>query len=223
MNFEETAARISNEYILFLYAITGKYKQSILGNGMSVAPNVVDEIVNGGLVFSRMFYSFTERELSAYVDFITRETSLEFAQSVRAKKANVMQFIHGVLSENVTHVRSLAVSNTSLIMRSVRRIGGAMGVLAKNSVDNIEFRSKDTSKRTWKSQDLVRVVVRDFVYQTYIDSQIEKLKSAGVDLAVTSKGDVFSLSGASGAGIKSMSENRSYFHPNSKTVFVNHV
>jgi hypothetical protein len=65
-------------------------------------------------------------------------------------------------------------------LTSILRGGaGAVGLLAQQRLVQPAFEVKDTSGRHWDASKLVRIVVRDFAYQTYIDSQFDAALADG--------------------------------------------
>jgi hypothetical protein len=121
-----------------------------------------------------------------------------------------------------TAQRKLVTSGKNLLGRG----DDAMSLLARRADERIEFRTKDSAGRDWKSTGLVRLLARDFAYQVHIDSLARELATQG-DFAVVAymnpehehHGLVLSLSGQ-GDRPSLASVRDTIFHPNATATLI---
>ncbi len=220
-DYEELTQRLVDEHALFLFALNGRYQQ-LRAPGTEVTPRAVAELKSSAFGFAETFYSLATREIESYQGHLSKDASEELRATLRGRKVMVLSLILSTVIENINQIVKLAITGVGTFANLLKNAGDAMGQLIQRRVSIIEFKSTDTSGRKWNSNKLMRALVRDFAYQSFIDGQIEGLSASGVDLIETNGGHVFSLSGVD--GYPSLVDVRhKHFHPNSTATVAAYV
>lgn len=74
---------------------------------------------------------------------------------------------------------------------SARRGAGAIGLLAQRRLATPNLSVRDSSGRQWDGAALVRLITRDFAYQTFIDAQFQTAIAAGAkEVTINHSGDM---------------------------------
>lgn len=211
--YDEMADSVAAEYRLFLLALAGLYQQ-LRAPGVEPSPRAVANLHRDALVLAHTFSGIALLKLNDYAQQIDEDGSQSFVE----RKRVVQSLIWNMLVENVQQVVKLARTGIVDYGKVLRQASGTFGLLIQSRAGIIDYKVTDTSGRNWSAETLMRVVVRDFAYQAWLDKQFEGMTKDGVDLVEASDGTVFSLAGT--MGHPSLADVReTIFHPNSnKTV-----
>jgi hypothetical protein len=219
MLYGELTERMMANYNLFLFALFGRYQQ-IRAPGIEVTPRALTDLQVDAYALAKTFVVIAETEFDNYLYSLVEDRSSELVALLTHRKSEALILVRGMVAENVKQVVSLGKTGVrdfaSLLKGGAR---GAMGLLVQRKMAGLEFKVTDTSGRKWGARTLMRVVIRDFAYQSWIDFSLQSVRDAGVDLVEVqysdeSKNFVMSMSGASGH--PSLADIRStIFHPNS--------
>lgn len=221
MTYDDLATRLTAEYDLFLLALTGRYQQ-MRAPGVEVTPHAITGLRIDGYSLGNTFRVIADIEIDSYLRPTLEAASEGLAAQLEERKRVLKAQILEAVIQNVKQVSKLAISGIGGIAGMMHDTHGGMGKLIQRSVSQVEYKVSDASNRKWNASVLMKTIVRDFGYQSFIDRQAEYYANAGSDMMQTSKGQVFSLSGANGT--PSLDEVRkSYFHPNSNSVMVPYV
>jgi hypothetical protein len=227
MLYGELTERMMANYNLFLFALFGRYQQ-IRAPGIEVTPRALTDLQVDAYALAKTFVVIAETEFDNYLYSLVEDRSSELVALLTHRKSEALILVRGMVAENVKQVVSLGKTGVrdfaSLLKGGAR---GAMGLLVQRKMAGLEFKVTDTSGRKWGARTLMRVVIRDFAYQSWIDFSLQSVRDAGVDLVEVqysdeSKNFVMSMSGASGH--PSLADIRdTIFHPNSNAAVESYV
>lgn len=220
MVFDEFANQMSGEYRLFLFALSGRYSQ-MRAPGVEVTPYAITELKRDISQLAETFYQLAERSIDDYARELTAEASDELAKSIESRRLATLKRVRTMLAENVESIGKVAKTGVSGVAALLKNATGPIGMLVQKKAGIIEYKLADTSGRKWDAEKLMSVVVRDFAYQSWIDSEVERLMIEGVDIVATQNGHVMSLFGTPGYDYIG-NVRGSVFHINSKQV-IQHV
>lgn len=221
MIFDDLAQRLSAEYDLFLFALSGRYQQ-MRSPGVEVTPRAISELNFDAHTLGETFYQLAEREIDEYLRPLLLDASDELASGLVVRKKELLTLIRAVLFENVQTVMKLSRTGMQGASALLKNAHGAIGMLVQRQAGRIDFRVTDTAGRKWDARKLFAVIVRDFAYQAWIDHEVQRLMLAGVDLIQTPNGRVLSLFGT--RGHENFADARdNVFHINSKQIMVPYV
>lgn len=221
MRFDALATRLSANYALFLYALSGRYQQ-LRAPGVEIYPNAISDLFFDATQLAATFYSAAESEIDNYLRPMIEDATDDVADGLVVRKKEALSHIRAMTLENVQQVVKAARTGIAGVGDMLKGSAGAIGLLLQRKVGKIEFKTTDTSGRRWNADTLFRVVVRDFAYQAWLDFEADRYAQAGQDLMQTPKGRIFSL--LETTGYDSFEAVRpEVFHINSNEVMVPHV
>ena len=218
--FDAFARRMSDNYALFLYALTGRYQQ-LRSPGISVSPRSVSDLERDVHNLARTFYAIANKEIDDLTSPMIEDGSEELLSGLVERKLLILAFVRGLLAENVHQVIYMAKTGTYGISRMMQA-HGALGLLIQRQAGVIKFLATDTSRRKWEAKQLFAVAMRDFAYQCELDFTLDQIKESGAtailvvypDDARNFVMDIVDLTAEKRASI---------FHPNSKATVVAYV
>lgn len=161
--------RACAEHNLFLTALTGAYL-SDASAGVQASPKRVSD-------FARRALDLTGAYIQTMRDIAQRAVD-EFDQ------AGDPELHHQLANRARTltaELQRLATENAHQLMRQLRgqsvdfsgyAASGAVGLLVQQRMARPQFVNTDTAQRRWDAGRLVRLLVRDFLYQSQIDVQV---------------------------------------------------
>lgn len=221
MEFDDLARRLTDEYSLFLLALTGSYQQ-VRSPGVEMTPKAIADIQFAGYQLAQTFYSIAEARIDDYARPLLEEASAELGSMLLTRKNALKDQLRVMLLENVQTVARQARGGSSNVASLLKGTTGAIGMLMQRMAGKIEFKATDTAGRKWDAEKLMRVVVREFAYKAWLDCAAEQYLFAGHDLMQTTKGDIFSLRGAKGYPTYGHLRGTA-FHINSNQIMVPYV
>lgn len=222
MRHDDLATRLSAEYALFLYALSGRYQQ-MRAPGVTVTPRAVNDLNYTAHELANTFYQIATDEIENYLRPMVEDASESVADGLVVRKKEALSHLRAMLLENAHQVVKTARTGIAGAGNLLQGSAGAIGLLVQRQAGTIQFKTTDTSGRKWDAEKLLKVVMRDFAYQAWIDFRLDQIVAQGHDQAAAVARDadgnvvakaVFSISGE-GRG-PSLSEIRNLvFHPNS--------
>ena len=192
MVFDDLATRLSAEYALFLFALTGRYQQ-LRAPGVEITPRAIADLHSDTFKLVGTFYEIAERDFDDYLRPMLAEASDDVSDGLVTRKMVALAHIRAMLLENAHQVTKMARTGVTGVGSLLKGSAGAIGLLVQRQAGKIEFKVTDTSGRKWQAEKLFRVVARDFAYQAWIDKQIADMRAASVDMATNGVNAVFSL------------------------------
>lgn len=221
MVFDDLATRLSAEYALFLFALSGRYQQ-MRAPGVEIHPNAISDLYFDATQLSATFYNIANDSLDRYLEPMLAEASDDVADALVTRKKEALAHVRTMTLENVRQVVTMARTGSRGVADILKSATGAIGLLIQHQAGKIQFKTTDTSGRKWDAEKLLRVIVRDSAYQSWLDCQAEHFARAGYDLMQTSNGRIFSL--LETTGYESFEAVRpEVFHINSNQIMVPHV
>lgn len=231
MIYDDLANRLATEYRLLSFALAGRYQQ-IRAPGVEITSRVIADLNHDAHQLASTFYALATREIDDYMreQALDRSESLHDALVVRAKEVKAQ--IRRMLAENVQQVMKMARTGMSDYTAILKNAHGAVGLMVQRKAGEIEFKATDTSGRRWPAHKLLWVIVRDYGFQSALDSQLDEMRSRGIKLAAAihldDSGDVIDRVVFAIAddvpGYPSIDEVRdTVFHTNSTAQVVPHV
>lgn len=222
MRFDALATRLSADYALFLYALSGRYQQ-MRAPGVAITPRAVADLTVTAHELANTFYLIASDEIDNHLRPMVEDASESVSDALVVRKKEVLSHLRATLLENVQQVIKAARTGITGVGSLLQGSAGAVGLLVQRQAGAIQFKATDTAGRKWDAGKLFRVVMRDFAYQAWIDFRLDQIAAQGHDQAAAVARDadgnvvakaVFSISGE-GRG-PSLSEIRNLvFHPNS--------
>ncbi|MCL2874772.1 MAG: hypothetical protein FWF12_00460 [Betaproteobacteria bacterium] len=218
---DDFAAKLSAEYALFLLALSGRYQQ-MRAPGVEVTPRAIANMDKDARQLAGTFYGTAECGFDDYLRTLLADASDALQSALTVRKKEALALVRGMLFENAQTAMKMTRTGIGGTVSLLGGAHGAIGLLVQQQAGKIDYRVTDTAGRKWKAEALFRVVTRDFAYQSGIDSQVERLTLAGVNLVETPKGRVLSLRGTD--SYESLADVReSVFHINSHEYPVPHA
>lgn len=215
MLYDDLATRLTAEYDLFLYALSGRYQQ-MRAPGVAPSPRAVADLNYAAHELASTFYQIASRDVATYIDPMIEAASESVADDLTQRKIKVLTLITSMLLENVHQVAKTARTGIIGPADILKGSTGAIGSLLQRMMAKIQFKATDTSGRKWDAEKLFRVVVRDFAYQAWLDTQAEKLSAAGIEMATNGINAVFPM--------REFEDVRAaYFHINSNAILTPYV
>lgn len=222
MRHDDLATRLSAEYALFLLALSGRYQQ-MRAPGVTVTPRAVNDLNYTAHELANTFYQIATDEIENYLRPMVEDASESVADGLVVRKKEALSHLRAMLLENAHQVVKTARTGITGAGNLLQGSVGAIGLLVQRQAGTIQFKATDTSGRKWDAEKLLKVVMRDFAYQAWIDFRLAQISAHGHDQAAAVARDVdgnvvakavFSISGE-GRG-PALSEIRNVlFHPNS--------
>lgn len=192
MVFDDLATRLSAEYALFLFALTGRYQQ-MRAPGVEITPRAVSDLGFATHELASTFYQIAERSFDDYLRPMIAEASESVADDLVTRKMVTLAHLRAMLLENVHQTIKLARTGVNGVGSLLKGSTGAIGLLVQRQAGKVEFKVTDTSGRKWQAEKLFHVVVRDFAYQAWIDKQIADMRLASIEMATNNINAVFPL------------------------------
>lgn len=215
MLYDDLATRLSAEYDLFLYALSGRYQQ-MRAPGVAVTPRAVNDLNHKAHELANTFYLIASSEIDNYLHPMLAEASESVSDGLVVRKKLALSLIRASLLENLHQVVKAARTGIAGPGDLLKGKTGAIGLLMQRQAGKIQFKTTDTSGRKWDADKLFRVFVRDFAYQAWLDYQAEKLREADVGMATNGINAVFPM--------REFEDVRAaYFHPNSNAILIPYV
>jgi len=201
--------------------LSGRYQQ-VRASGAEMTPRVIADIQFDGYQLAQTFYTIAESRIDDYARPFIEGSSGEIGSMLLTRKNALKDQLRVMLAENVQALARYARCGSFGMSSLLKGSTGAIGMLMQRMAGRIEFKTTDTSGRKWNAEKLLRVVVREFGYKTWLDYAAEQYLFGGHDLMQASGGDVFSLRGTE--GYPSYADVRkSVFHINSNELMVPYV
>lgn len=210
MLYDTLATRLTAEYDLFLYALSGRYQQ-MRAPGVTATPRAIADLNYKAHELASTFYQIASNEIATYIDPMIEAASESVADRLTQRKIAVLTLITSMLLENVHQVIKTARTGITGPGDMLKGSTGAIGSLLQRMMAKITFKANDTSGRKWDAEKLFRVIVRDFAYQSWLDQQVEQLDEAGVTLITNNQNAVFPISEFENVRAQ-------YFHINSNAI-----
>lgn len=210
MLYDSLATRLTAEYDLFLYALSGRYQQ-MRAPGVAATPRAIADLNYKAHELASTFYQLASNEIATYIDPMIEDASESVADRLTQRKIKVLTLITSMLLENVHQVVKTARTGIAGPGDMLKGSTGAIGSLLQRMMAKITFKATDTSGRKWDAEKLLRVIVRDFAYQSWLDQRIEELDAAGVTLITNNQNAVFPISEFENVRAQ-------YFHINSNAI-----
>lgn len=221
MIYDALATRLSSEYALFLYALSGRYQQ-IRAPGVKIYPNAISDLLFDAMQLAATFYNTAESEIDNYLRPMIEDATDDVADGLVVRKKEALSRIRAMTLENAKQVVKTARTGITGVGDMLKGSTGAIGLLLQRLAGKIDFRATDASGRNWAADKLLRFIVRDFAYQAWLDFEVGRYVKEGQDLMQTPKGRIFSL--LETAGYDSFEAVRSeVFHINSNEIMVPYV
>lgn len=226
MMYDDFASRIVQEYDLFLFSLTGKYL-SLVAPGVEITPRAIADLRSGAQKLAETFYGLAEREIDNYLHNLPVEGNEALQSDLVVRKRELLARIRIATSENVKQVTQRAMVGKQDYTRLLSNAHGAIGMLAQARASSIDFQIRDTSGRRWQAKTLMRIMARDFAYQSWLDVMFAEILNEG-DLADVRYDDAsrdftLSITGAT-PGYPKLAEIRAkVFHPNATATVEAHV
>lgn len=217
MHHDEFAARVSAAYHTYAAALTSLYMRTRLA-GAHLAPRVVVNLQTDAEKILAGFLGSADAMTTSYLQDTTGGALVNPA--VTAQGASFIKDMRRVGHDNIrTVVRRARGADIGGMLTSEPE--GALRDLLRRAQDTIDFTSRDSAGRTWKSPKLVSFLARDFGYQTAIDASASRIAEVSDTAQVAYPnpehpyhGLILSLSGAD-ASLPSLESTRHLiFHPN---------
>ena len=227
MVYDGLATRISAEYNMLLFALSGRYHQ-VRAPGVEVTPKALTELMVDAYVLGSTFYSAAIGLIDAYLQPLLLDASDELVVEIESCLKRVKMQIVKMVNGNVRQIGKLARTGVSDYSSMLKSTHGATGLLVQKLVGTVQFRATDTSGRFWDSRTLMHTIVRDFAYQQWLNAQFDAILRDGIDLAVGYRFPddyvlTFSITGDT-SGYDKLADIRStIFHPNSTTMVKQYV
>jgi hypothetical protein len=190
--YDDIAARFSLRFRLYATAVAGE-------RGLAAAAGLKPESVkrwSRAQQFRDAFAEDAARELGYFLNDHLASASELF--QVRG-----MQRLNGTLAElsNITgqiQHRSNRDASGARAQLTDHIKGGAAGLLAQRRLATPTFKVEDAAGRVWDAEKLVYTIVRDYAYQTHIDSQFDAALNDGAkEVAVAHPNPNHSMNGVS--------------------------
>jgi hypothetical protein len=221
MRYEEFASSMMADYELYLYALMGRY-QAIRAPGVEVTPQVVRLLEVDAYRLSKTFSQIASETIKGYANPMIAASSEEFVDSLAQRKKEVEVLIQSIVIENVRQIIHMTKTGFGGYISMLKDASGGMGLLVQQKIGTVEFKVTDTSGRKWEAKRLMRVIARDYAYQSWLDWQASTYLDADYDIMKAKNDFLFSLKGTE--GYPSFEEVRGLiFHPNSNSTMVPHV
>lgn len=221
MTHDDFAARLTDNYELLLMALVGRYQES-RAPGVKVTPAVVSSLHVELFRLSRIFIESANAEIDNYMRPLLDGASEQLHSELMKRKKEVQALTRRMVVENVRQVIQLTKTGIGSYIDMLKTASGGMGLLVQRKTGKIEFKATDMSGRKWDAVKLMRVVVRDYAYQSWIDQQIDAHDQLHDDLMIASGGQIFSIRGSEGLP-KVEDVRRALFHPNSNAALKPYV
>lgn len=182
MNYDDLLLNVTTEYKMFLLALTGRYLQSITP-GSLVTPMALKELEMDASRLAHNAVALINGQIQKWSLLATDDLPNEAAISV-AKNFQALQIaISVIVRKNVaTALDALRFSRGDL-GKMLHGAHGAMGLLVQRRIQSPEFKATDSAGRTWDAEKLFRFLVRDFLYQTTIYTDVVRLADKGFTTA----------------------------------------
>lgn len=225
MQYNRFASDIVAAYSLFAGALAGLYLKTKASS--PVTPRqIAQQAVDGGQLMNA-FLRTADTLTTSYLKLTTGGALVD--ADATAEGLALMRALRVIAWDNVAASVRRSKGDPSGLKTILPNQTGAMSELLKRHAEKVEFTTKDTSGRTWKTIDLIKVLARDTAYQLFIEAQIKSLQAQGdlvdvvyPDPAHEGNGATVSLSGA--AGHPSLESIRTtVFHPNATAQLAHHV
>lgn len=223
MIYEDFADRMAREYQLYLIGLTGRYL-ALMTPGVEMSPWAIGQLQSAGEALQKTFMSIAERTMQDFMN----QLSISNAQ---AQAQAFMSTVTSMTTQNIQLLvdRMKGVKNNALDAMK-NDMHGAMGLLLQRQLTNPEYLVKTASGRSYQAAPLMRTEARQFGYQEWLASELEKLAEQG-DLAEVRYADpehennglVFSISGDTPGYPSFESITDSVFHYNSTATIAPHV
>lgn len=168
MPYDEFSARIESAYKLFLMALAGVYRESVITGAPRLSPHSLGQTKRSAALAEAKFLEIAARETRSHFGSHGEELLIGLK---RAASENVAQILRSVRA---------GLPNLGKTMTSAR---GGIGLLLQKKMGQVEFKLYDTADRRWDAEKLVAITVRDFAYQAWLDDRIEGLRRQGYKLA----------------------------------------
>lgn len=192
MLFDALATRLSAEYDLFLYALSGRYQQ-MRAPGVAVTPRAVNDLNHTAHELANTFYLIASDEIDNYLRPMLADATESVSDGMVVRKKEALSHLRAMLLENLHQIVKTARTGISGAGDMLQGKTGAIGLLLQRQAGKIQFKTTDTSGRKWDADKLLKVVMRDFAYQAWLDFEADRYAQAGQDLMQTPKGRIFSL------------------------------
>lgn len=221
MVFDDLATRLSAEYALFLFALTGRYQQ-MRAPGIEITPREIVKLNGKAHELANTFYLIAERDVSDYLQPMLEDASESARDGLIVRKKEVLSRLRAGLLENLHQVVKLARTGVGGVGSMLTGTTGAIGLLVQRQAGTIQFKATDAAGRKWDAEKLFKTLARDFAYQSWLDVQADQFIHTEHNLMQTPNGRIFSLLGTD--GYDSFEAVRSeIFHINSNQIMVPHV
>lgn len=192
MLFDDLATRLSAEYDLFLYALSGRYQQ-MRAPGVAVTPRAVTDLNHTAHELANTFYAIAATEIENYLRPMLADATESVSDGLVVRKKEALSHLRAMLLENLHQIVKTARTGITGPADMLKGASGAIGMWVQRQAGKIQFKTTDTAGRKWDADKLFKVVMRDFAYQAWLDFEADRYAQAGQDLMQTPKGRIFSL------------------------------
>lgn len=227
MIYDDLANRLTSEYDLFLYSLMGRYL-SLMAPGVEITPRAVADLRVDAQRLAETFYGLAETEFDNYLSQFFADASEALQTDLVIRKKETLALIRIATSENIKQLVQQAMVGKRDFTRLLANAHGAVGLLAQKRAATIGFQIHDKAGRKWHAKVLMRVIVRDFAYQSWLDFMFAGILATEGDLADVTYDDparnfTLSITGTT-PGYPKLAEIRArIFHPNATAMVEPHV
>lgn len=172
MIYDEFAERVVAQYDMFLMALEGRYR-AIVGPGVQITPAALSDFTNQSIRLGCVFLDLAEREAKSYAAETWAEQEEVYGGNAMF---DLMMGLRSAVDENITQLDKALRNGAKDYKSVIKNAHGSIGLLLQKKMGAVEFSIYDTSNRKWEARRLVKVVVRDFAYQMWIDATIAEIK-----------------------------------------------
>jgi len=172
MIYDEFAERVVAQYDMFLSALEGKYR-AIVGPGVQITPAALSDFGNQAIRLGCVFLELAEREAATYASETWSGQSEAYGEGA---KFDLLMGLRSAVDENIVQLDKMLRNGAKDYKSVIKNAHGSVGLLLEKKLGTVEFSVYDTSNRKWEARRLVRAVVRDFAYQTWVDATIAEIR-----------------------------------------------
>lgn len=227
MKYDQFASTLAADYEMFTAAITGYYL-SVGAAGSKLSPRSVAVLK---AECDRLATRFLEGANANTAQYLADLNAGDATAALDTHRAQFMFTLTSIVIKNVEDVINRLKGGDNNMKSLMVGSTGAIGQLLQRRFEKPSFESRDASGRKWKSLPLVRVVARDFAYQSFVDAEVADLKMHGFKVAEVvypnstheSHGTLVSLTGVAQGMASFAAARTTYFHPNSHARLIAHV
>lgn len=175
---------------------------------------------------ARTFVAYATNDIEEYLAEMYVDASNDVRSELTAKRNEIVRLIWNVSASAVA--TAINSTNKSKLANMLNSSDGAIGELLKMHAGQERYKVKDSSGRTWDSDTYIRLVVKNFAFQTKLIYLLSKIEGDLVEVVYANpehknNGLVFSKSGVSGDHPSFNEIKETVFHPNTTAMVRRYV